>query len=143
MKPLRFIFITCSLWLFGSCAPAADKGTGELQKYLSGIGAGPLNDSAVYCFIPANQCQNCFIYNADKLLPALNNRLVIISGFPASNFRSFKHVHYDKADAMLSLKLLNYGNRFVTIRDQQVEAVIPVRDFYAQLDSLAAARGLR
>lgn len=141
MKPLRFIFITCSLWLF-SCKQATDERTEELKSYLSSVHSLPLSDSAVYCFIPANQCQNCYIYNGEKLPALLNERLVIISGFPTSNFRNFKHVYYDKKDAMLSLKLLNYGNRLITLRDQRIEAVISVRDFYAQLDSLGAARSL-
>lgn len=125
------------------CTQATDKGTEELKGYLAATCSLPLNDSAIYCFIPANQCQNCYIYNGQKLPASLNGRLIIISGFPASNFKNFKHVCYDKADDMLSLRLLNYGNRFITIRNQHIEAVIPVRDFYSQLDSLAAARHLQ
>lgn len=142
MKRLYFIFITCSLLLFG-CRQATDEGAKELKDYLSAVHSLPLSDSAVYCFIPANQCQNCYIYNGAKLPAPLNEHLVIISGFPASNFSGFRHVYYDKSDAMLSLKLLNYGNRIVTFSEHRIEAVIPVRDFYAQLDSLAAARHLQ
>lgn len=142
MRLLRFIFITFSAWLL-SCVPARDESTKELEAYLSGNCSLPLSDSAIYCFIPANQCQNCYIYNGLKISGRLNERLIVISGFPASNFQNFRHVYYDKADAMLSLRLLNYGNRFVTLYDHRIEAVIPVHDFYAQLDSLAAARHLQ
>lgn len=136
MRTRCFIFITFSLWLLG-CGTPANENTKELSAYLTGQFAMPLEENAIYCFVPANQCRNCMVYDAYKVLSGIDQKLVIISGFPKSNFKNFPHVYYDPQNNMLQLRMLNYGNRFVVCRNRQVEQVITVTDFYRQLDSLA------
>lgn len=138
MKLLSSIFITCSLLAF-SCNLQNDPDTEALGQYLSANFSLQINDTAIYCFIPANQCQSCFRYDGSQLSPAMNKRLVVISGFPASNFLHFDHVYADKANAMLKLRLLNYGNRLVICRNHHIQSSVSITDLYGQLDSLERA----
>lgn len=136
-----FIFITFSIWLC-SCGTPTNENTKDLAVYLTEQFAMPVEENAIYCFVPANQCRNCMVYDAYRVLSGIDKKLVIISGFPKSNFRNFPNVYYDPQNRMLQLRMLNYGNRFVVCRHRQVEQVIVVTDFYRQLDSLAAAHAM-
>ena len=109
----------------------------ELTAYIA-LQTGAQPDAyAIYCLIPDNQCQNCFRFDGLKLSPDANDRLVIISGFPASNFMNFRHVYHDRSNGLLRLRSLDYGNRLLVFHDGE-PVLIPLRDLYIQADSLAA-----
>jgi hypothetical protein len=135
MKQRIFIFIIFSVLL--SCKSLEDENTRQFNNYLLANFSLQINDTTIYCFIPANQCSNCSKYNGSNLSPDMNRRLIMISGFPASNFENFDHVYYDKSNAMLQLKMLDYGNRLVICSEGHVKHVISITDLYGQLDSLA------
>lgn len=141
MKPLNSIFIICSLLSLGSCS-TQDKASRELEAYLSETYDLKPNDSTIYCFFPANQCKNCFLYNAGYLSPGINRHTVIITGFDSANFKGFKQVLHDGSDEMMSLQALDYGNRIVLFRNGSIHRCLPVKDLYAQLDSIAHAYGI-
>lgn len=65
--------------------------------------------------------------------------LVLFSGFPADNFTGFKNYYFDSSNTMFGIKCLDYGNRFVLIKNANVDAVIPVTDIAEQIDSLNRA----
>jgi len=91
----------------------------------------------VYCLLPSNQCRNCILYNGSLLPGNIKNRLVLISCFPASDYKNFEKVYYDRDQKMMELALLDYTSRLVVYQNNAVSANIPVHDFYKQLDSLA------
>ncbi|MBS1635051.1 MAG: hypothetical protein JST26_03945 [Bacteroidetes bacterium] len=119
-----------------SCSDPEDKTTHELNAYLERFSVR-LNDSSVYCFIPDNQCQNCFRFNGKNMAPETRKHLVIISSFPASNFEGFENVYHDSTDDMLQLPSLNYGNRFIRFQNGR-SSIIPLTDLYVQADSLTS-----
>ena len=141
MKPLAFIFTTCSLLLLNACR-TQDKAGEQLEAYLSETYSLKTNDSTIYCFFPANQCRNCFLYNAAYISPEINKHTVIITGFDSANFKGFKQVLHDGNDEMMSLQALDYGNRIVLFRNGHIHRCLPVKDLYAQLDSIAHAYGI-
>lgn len=132
MKQLAFIFITCNFLLVGSCSKQ-DAASKEVEIYLSENYQLQINDSTLYCFFPANQCKNCFLYNANYLAPEINDHTVIITGYDASNFKGFRHVLHDGDDAMLQLQALDYGNRIITFQNGNISRNDVVKDLYAQL----------
>jgi hypothetical protein len=107
----------------------------ELQAYLRETHGLEINDSTIYCFFPANQCKNCFLYNAAYMMPETNRHTVIITGFDSSNFKGFRNVLHDGDDAMLQLQALDYGNRIITFKGGNISRNEIVKDLYAQLDS--------
>ncbi len=94
-------------------------------------------DSCIYFLFPGNQCKNCFYFDAAKLQPGLNERLIIFSGFPDKRFKGFRNFYYDTTDRMLDLALIDYGSRILRLKNGKVKSVLPLRDFYRQMDSLA------
>jgi len=135
MKPFAFIFTICSLFLWG-CSKPKDEATLELEAYLSFNFRLRIDSGKIYCFVPANQCRNCMRYTAVNTSPKLNQKLVIISGFPSSNFEGFENVYTDSNNDMLRLRFLDYGNKFIVCKPGQQAVVIPLYNFYAQLDSI-------
>jgi len=138
MKPFAFIFTICSLLLWG-CNRPKDPATLELEEYLLFNFRLGIDSEKIYCFVPANQCRNCMRYTAVNTSPELNHRLVIISGFPSSNFDGFENVYTDSNNDMLRLRFLDYGNKLVVCKPGQQAAIVPLYNFYAQLDSLEQA----
>lgn len=90
----------------------------------------------IYCFFPANQCKNCFLYNAANVVPEINEHTIIITGFDHSNFKGFRHVLHDGDNTMLQLQALDYGNRIITVKNGQIITNETVKDLYAQLGSV-------
>lgn len=107
----------------------------ELESYLHDKHHLEANDSTLYCFFPANQCKNCFLYNAAYLAPEINAHTIIISGFDSSNFKGFRHVLHDGDNTMLQLQALDYGNRIITFKNGNISRNDVVKDLYTQLDS--------
>lgn len=136
MKLLNFIFITFSLCLFG-CSDNSDPGAKQVDEYLSSHFSIHIDDQHIFCFIPANQCKNCFSYDGKNISPNANSKLIVISGFPAANFKNFNNFHFDDKDDMLQLKVLDYGNKLIKFHNGKISAVIPITDLYSQADSLA------
>ncbi len=132
MKPLNSISIIFSLLLCVACHRQTEASQ-ELEAYLHDTHQLEPNDSTLYCFFPANQCKNCFLYNAAYLVPEINGHTVIITGFDSSNFKGFEHVLHDGDDAMLQLQALDYGNRLITFKDGNISRNEVVKDLYAQL----------
>jgi hypothetical protein len=118
--------------LFGSCQ-RQDEPSKELEIYLSEKHQLEMSDSMIYCFFPANQCKNCFLYNATYTIPEINDHTVIITGFDSSNFKGFKHILHDDDNAILQLQALDYGNRIITFKDGNISRNEVVKDLYAQL----------
>jgi len=141
MKRLNFIFITCSALLLLACKPQ-NQATAQLTGYLETTHALKPNDSSIYCFFPANQCKNCFLYHAKFIKPNVNRHVVIISEFDSSNFKGFQHFYRDKANKMIQLEVLDYGNRIITFKNGTINNSVAVKDLYAQLDSAARAMDL-
>lgn len=110
-----------------------DEASKELAEYLSEKYQLEMNDSTLYCFFPANQCKNCFLYDATYLVPEINAHTVIITGFDSSNFKGFRHVLHDADDALLQLQALDYGNRIITFKNGNISRNEVVKDLYAQL----------
>lgn len=121
--------------MLGACS-TQNEASKELTAYLSEKHHLEINDSTMYCFFPANQCKNCFLYNANYLVPEINEHTVIISGFDSSNFKGFRHVLHDGDDAMLQLQALDYGNRIITFKDGTISRNEVVKDLYAQLGNV-------
>jgi hypothetical protein len=134
MKPLAFIFITCSLLL--SACRTRNEASRELVAYLHEKHGLEVNDSTLYCFFPANQCRNCFLYNAAYMVPEINEHTVIITSFDSSNFKGFSHVLHDSNDALLQLQALDYGNRIISFRNGNISRNEVVKDLYAQLGNV-------
>lgn len=127
--------------LLGACR-TQNKAGEQLKAYLSETHNLKTNDSTIYCFFPANQCRNCFLYNASYISPEVNRHSIIITGFDSSNFKGFKQVLYDDDNSLPGLEALDYGNRIVTFRNGDIHSCLPVKDLYAQLDSIAHAYGI-
>lgn len=104
-----------------------------MENYLSETHGLSVNDSTIYCFFPANQCRNCFLYNARYIIPEINEHTVIITGFDSSNFKGFKHVLHDGNNRMLGLDALDYGNRIITFKKGNISQSITIEDLYTQL----------
>ncbi|MCZ8286423.1 MAG: hypothetical protein O9353_13305 [Bacteroidia bacterium] len=138
MKPHVFIFTICSLLL--SACQRQDEASREIETYLHDTHGIELNDSSIYCFFPANQCKNCFLYNARYTIPEINAHTVIITGFDSTNFTGFKHILRDSDNAMLQLRALDYGNRIITFKDGQIKRNEVVKDLYAQLENIWPGR---
>jgi hypothetical protein len=133
MKRLPSIFTICSLLLLLSACQRQNEQSKELETYLLEKHQLKINDSMIYCFFPANQCKNCFLYNAAYIVPEVNARTVIITGFDSSNFKGFKQVLHDDDNSMLQLQALDYGNRIITVKNGNISRNEVVKDLYAQL----------
>ena len=114
-----------------------DENSRSLQAYLKETHELEASDNAIYCFFPANQCKNCFLYDASHISPGLNGHVIIITGFDSTNFNGFKHCYKDGDNTMLELPVLDYGNRIITFKDGIIKNAVPIRDLYTQLDSTA------
>lgn len=106
-----------------------------MAAYLRNGHALNVNDTTLYCFFPANQCKNCFLYQASYLSPQVNAHTVIITGFDSSNFKGFRHVLHDAGNTMMELQALDYGNRIITFSESNIRGSSTVTDLYRQLDS--------
>lgn len=135
MKPPIFTSTICSLLLLLSACQQQDEPSKELQTYLSEKHQLEINESTIYCFFPANQCKNCFLYNAAYIPTEVNARTVIITGFDSSNFKGFKQVLHDGDNSLLQLQALDYGNRIITFKDGNISRNEVVKDLYAQLQT--------
>ncbi len=133
MKLLYSIFIICSLLLLLSACQRQNEQSKELETYLLEKHQLKINDSMIYCFFPANQCKNCFLYNAAYIVPEVNAHTVIITGFDSSNFKGFKQVLHDHDNSMLQLQPLDYGNRIITFKNGNISRNEVVKDLYVQL----------
>lgn len=121
--------------MIGACT-RQDRQSQALETYLSETHGLNINDSMIYCFFPANQCRNCFLYQSDYLIPEINEHTIIITGFDSSNFKGFKHVLHDRSNHMLELEALGYGNRIITFQKGNISRNIVVEDLYAQLGNV-------
>lgn len=135
MKRLAFTYIICNILLFGSCRKQ-DAASKEVEAYLSEHYQLTVNDSTIYCFFPANQCKNCFRYDAAYLAPEISEHCVIITGYEAGNFKGFRHVLHDADDDMLRLQALDYGNRIILFKSGNISRNEVVTDLYSQLGNV-------
>lgn len=110
-----------------------DEASREVTAYLEEKFHLTPNDSTMYCFFPANQCRNCFRYDAAFVSPQVNAHTVIITGFDTSNFKGFSTVLCDVNDDMLELQALDYGNRIFTFAKGNIKNNLAVDNLYAQL----------
>ncbi len=138
---LSFTYTIFSLCIaFVSCEIKNEKKeqTTELRTYLKEQNI-PFGDSLIYLLFPANQCKNCFLFDGNKIDPCLNNRLVVVSGFPPKRIINFKNFHYDSSNVMMSLKLLDYGSKLISIQEGRIKNIssLDVYRFMEQMDSLA------
>lgn len=129
------IFTIFSILLL-SCSQQKDEGYEELSAYMQTFGVTP-EDSCIYIYIPANQCQNCMLLDGNRLDPKLNNRIRLFSGFKGKTLINFEHFYFDKADKMMELKVLDYGNRIIQFSGRRIKANLVLDDVYKQIDSLA------
>jgi hypothetical protein len=136
LKLRHFIFIIFSCFLAWSCKQE-DPGNKQLIRYLENTHALSPNDSSIYCFFPANQCKNCFLYNARFISPELNRHVIIITEFDSTNFKGFKNFYRDVNNVMIQLAVLDYGNRIITFKNGAIKHAVAVKDLYAQLDSIS------
>jgi hypothetical protein len=132
MKLRNFTYIIFSALLLSGCQ-RQDPQSKELVTYLQEKHHLTVNDSTMYVFFPANQCKNCFLYDAVFVRSEINEHTVIITGFDNSNFKGFKHVLHDGDNGMLQLQALDYGNRIITFEKGSIKDTAMVRDLYAQL----------
>lgn len=110
-----------------------DNASRELAAYLLEKHRLEINDSTFYCFFPASQCKNCFLYDGACLVPEINEHSLIITGFDSNNFKGFKHVLHDSDNALLQLQALNDGNRIICFKDGNISRNEVVKDLYVQL----------
>ncbi len=136
MQIKNALFLIFSLGICYSCKTAADKNTEAFLHYARSYGVTPA-DSCVYFFFPGNQCKNCFYFDAARLPVGLNERLMVFSGFPDKRIKGFRHFYYDTSSTMLELPFLDYGSRIVTLKNGQLENIVPLHHFYEQMDSLS------
>jgi hypothetical protein len=124
------IFIIFSFLLL-SCNKKED-GYAELEVYLASYNMLP-NDSAIYVFIPANQCVNCIFFNGNKLSEMQNDHLYIFSALPDKRIINFKHLITDKENKMMELKFLDYGNRIVKCENGKLKTNVVLTDLFEQV----------
>lgn len=135
MKLHNFTYIIFSILIFCGCQQP-DPQSKELTTYLLEKHHLRVNDSTIYVFFPANQCKNCFLYNAVYVKPEINYHTVIITGFDSSNFHGFRNVLHDGENGILQLQALDYGNRIVTFKSGHIRDAVVVKDLYVQLSEL-------
>lgn len=108
-----------------------------VAQYIEQVTKSSLPESTtIYVLIPFNQCKNCILFDRNNLPSQIKDRVVVISSFPQSHFKNFNRYYHDPSDAMLRLKDLDYGNKFVIVEHSEIKSIINLTDFDKQTDSL-------
>ena len=122
-----------------SCKTSNDQNNEDLKAYLKKFKV-PLSDSCIYFFFPGNQCKNCFFFDGQKIHQGINEKLMVFSGFPDKRIKNFKHFYYDEKNEMLNLQFIDFGSRIITCENGKIKNIVPLHNFYHQMDSMGVRK---
>lgn len=129
---LKLSTILIFSFLFFSCNYSSDRTA--VFNYLKSYGLQENTNAKLYAFYPGNQCGGCII--VDNKNKNISNKTVILHHLKKAKFTGFEHIIFDSLNVLQSLKILDYGNKFILIFNDEIKVVLPIKNFQNQADSL-------
>jgi len=132
---IRNIIYTIFSFSLFACGINKDADYREMEDYLKIYGLG-ISDTCIYIFIPANQCENCIIQDANNLSPEIKRRVCVFSGFSQKTTTNFEHFYFDASNKLMGLKFIDYSNKIVIPEKGSIKINEKITNLYLQLELL-------